>query len=73
VDFIILLGGLMAEMKKDAWFWTKEWQAGEKEADEDFNAGRYQNFSNVNDLIAYLKASEMGARVPTMSEVGTDV
>lgn len=27
--------------RSQAWFWTPEWQAGEREADEDLKAGRY--------------------------------
>lgn len=28
--------------RSQAWFWTPEWQAGEREADEDLKAGRYR-------------------------------
>ncbi|MHB8860002.1 MAG: AbrB/MazE/SpoVT family DNA-binding domain-containing protein [Thermoleophilia bacterium] len=27
--------------RTQAWFWTPEWQAGEREADEDLKAGRF--------------------------------
>jgi AbrB family looped-hinge helix DNA binding protein len=27
--------------RSQAWFWTPEWQAGEREADEDLKAGRF--------------------------------
>src|SRR5438874_2174149 len=27
-----------------AWFWTPEWQAKEREADEDYAAGRYTTY-----------------------------
>jgi hypothetical protein len=36
------------------WFWSKEWQAMEREADEDIKAGRVKRFDNVEDLIADL-------------------
>lgn len=37
------------------WFWTKEWQKKEKEADEDIKAGRLSGpFTNAKDLIAHL-------------------
>jgi hypothetical protein len=39
-----------------AWFWTPEWQAMEREADEDIAAGRYKTFDNMDDLIADLDA-----------------
>jgi hypothetical protein len=39
------------------WFWTPEWQAMEKEADEDIVAGRVSGpFTNVDDLVAHLNA-----------------
>ena len=37
--------------KSQAWFWTEEWQKGEREADEDIAAGRVKEFDNVEDLI----------------------
>ena len=40
--------------KSQAYFWTPEWQAGEREADEDIAAGRVHEFDNVDDLIASL-------------------
>lgn len=36
------------------WFWTEEWQAKEREADEDEKVGRYVEFDNVEDAIKYL-------------------
>lgn len=32
------------------YFWTAEWQAGEREADEDIAEGRYQEFEDVDDF-----------------------
>ena len=37
-----------------AWFWTPEWQAAEREAEADFAAGRSVTFDNVEDLIRWL-------------------
>ena len=37
-----------------AYFWTPEWQAKEREADEDIAAGRYEEFSTVEDMLADL-------------------
>ncbi len=34
-----------------AWFWTEEWQAKEKEADQAIAKGNYIDFENVDDLI----------------------
>ena len=40
---------------EDAWFWTPEWQKGEREADADIKAGRVYRARSVKDLIASLK------------------
>jgi len=37
--------------KSQAYFWTKRWQKGEKEAAEDINAGRVKTFDSVDELI----------------------
>ncbi len=34
-----------------AWYWTKEWQEGEKEAEADISAGRVKSFDNMEDLL----------------------
>lgn len=39
---------------EQAWFWTREWQAGEKEADEDIAAGRVKTFDRIDDLLEEL-------------------
>ena len=39
---------------QQAWFWSKEWQEGEKEAQADLGAGKVKKFKNVEDLIADL-------------------
>lgn len=50
----------MIEIPADqAWFWTKEWQEGEREADEDIKHGRVKSFDNVEDLIAELESDEI--------------
>lgn len=40
--------------RDQAWYWTPEWQAAEREADEDIEAGRVASFDTVDDLIADL-------------------
>lgn len=37
--------------KNQAYFWTKRWQEGEREAEEDIKAGRVKTFESVEDLI----------------------
>lgn len=41
--------------KSQAYFWTKEWQECEKEADEDIKAGRVRAFDSVEELIKDLE------------------
>jgi bifunctional DNA-binding transcriptional regulator/antitoxin component of YhaV-PrlF toxin-antitoxin module len=36
--------------KSQAYFWTKRWQKGEKEAAEDIKAGRVKTFKSVDEL-----------------------
>lgn len=40
--------------KDQVWFWTKRWQKGEKEAEEDVYAGRIHPFPDSKSAIAYL-------------------
>ncbi len=37
--------------RDQAWFWTPEWQAKEKEADQDLATGRYRDFKKLKDLL----------------------
>ena len=36
---------------EQSWFWTKEWQEGEKEVEEDKADGKVKSFDNVEDLL----------------------
>ena len=36
--------------KSQAYFWTKSWQEGEREAEEDIRAGRVEEFDSVEAL-----------------------
>ena len=40
--------------KDQEWFWTKEWQAGEREVDEALARGDFKEFDNVEDAIKEL-------------------
>ncbi|MDY7018686.1 MAG: AbrB/MazE/SpoVT family DNA-binding domain-containing protein [Chloroflexota bacterium] len=44
--------------KNQAYFWTKRWQEGEREADEDIRAGRVRNFDSVEELVEDLEQVE---------------
>jgi len=41
--------------KRDAWFWTREWQQAESEAQRDIESGNVTEFESVDDLLAHLK------------------
>jgi hypothetical protein len=41
--------------KSQAYFWTKKWQEGEREADADIKAGRAKTFDSVEELIKDLE------------------
>ena len=47
--------------RSQAWFWTPEWQAAEREADRDVAEGRLRRFETMEELIADLHA---GAAAP---------
>jgi AbrB family looped-hinge helix DNA binding protein len=38
-----------------AYFWTEDWQKGERKADEDIKAGRVKRFKTANEAIKYLE------------------
>lgn len=37
--------------KEQKWWWTEEWQAGERDADRALKEGKTKEFENVDDLI----------------------
>jgi hypothetical protein len=39
---------------EQSWFWTKEWLAGEMEAEQEIRAGEYERFDNMDDFLATL-------------------
>jgi AbrB family looped-hinge helix DNA binding protein len=52
--------GILLRPKKvidatQAWFWTPEWQAKEREADEDAAAGRVERFEGDDEFLAALE------------------
>ena len=38
-----------------AYFWTEEWQKGERKAGEDIKAGRVKRFESATDAVKYLE------------------
>ncbi len=55
-DSIILTPKILID-KSQAYFWTPEWQAAEREASADIAAGRVHEFDDVDALIASLRAA----------------
>jgi hypothetical protein len=41
-------------MTDQAWFWTEEWQAGEREAAADIATGRTVAFHSTEEFLAHL-------------------
>ena len=54
LDNRIELVPLVTVPRDQAWFWTPEWQAREKEAEAARARGDYSEFDSVDDLIAGL-------------------
>ncbi|MGD9894897.1 MAG: AbrB/MazE/SpoVT family DNA-binding domain-containing protein [Dehalococcoidia bacterium] len=52
----ILLRTLLPLDPDQAWFWTKEWQAGEREADEEIRTGAGRIFYSDEEFLAALEA-----------------
>lgn len=55
VDFVIEKGALVIRPKKlidedQSWFWTKEWQESEKEAEKSIRKGGVIKFNSVQDM-----------------------
>ena len=56
IETIIKEGKIILVPKKtidaeQSWFWTREWQEAEKEAEADIKAGRVKKFKRVEELI----------------------
>jgi antitoxin PrlF len=58
MDGSIRLTPQVAIDRSQAYFWTKRWQDGENQAEEDIHAGRVKKFDNVDDLIADLESDK---------------
>ncbi len=59
LDIRVQSGEMVVKVKKlvdkdQAWFWTKRWQEGERQAEEDIRAGRVHSFANAEEAITYL-------------------
>jgi len=52
-DHLILVPKKLID-KSQAYFWTTEWQAAEREAQSDIDAGRILEFSTIDEVLAEL-------------------
>ncbi len=41
------------------WFWSERWQQMEREADDDYAAGRWKRFDDVESFLAELDADQI--------------
>ena len=41
--------------RDQVYFWTKRWQEGEREADEDLKTGRYEDFATIDEFVKSLQ------------------
>jgi antitoxin PrlF len=57
-DGTVSIRGLRRIAADQAWFWTKEWQDGEREATEDIEAGRGTFHESDEDFLASLRATK---------------
>jgi hypothetical protein len=53
-DGVLELRPQIAIPADQQWFWTERWQRMEREADEDFAAGRDATFESAEDFLADL-------------------
>ena len=59
LDAVVKDGEIVLRVKKlvdkeQAWFWTRRWQEGEREAEEDIRAGRIHGFDSAKKAIIFL-------------------
>jgi hypothetical protein len=51
----VILDPILEIPASQAYFWTKRWQEGERQSDQDAAAGRIKGFKDVEALITDLK------------------
>ncbi len=47
-----------------AYFWTRQWQEGERKADEDIKAGRVRRFRSAAEVVRHLEGGPQGEDKP---------
>ncbi len=54
--------------KEQAWFWTRRWQEGEREAEEDIRAGRVHRFDSAKEAVTFLHRRAKKGSDPSSQE-----
>lgn len=54
-DGTVRVRGLATIDADQRWFWTEQWQAGEREASEEIASGELEVFDDVEDMFAALE------------------
>ena len=44
--------------RSQAYFWSKQWQGGEREAQDDIENGRVHRFDDIDDALDFLDSDE---------------
>ena len=55
--------------REQAWFWTKRWQEGEAEAEEDIRSGRLHHFADASKAIDFLHKTARNASAKSSEPV----
>jgi len=55
IKMIIIDGNIHAISTKQEWFWTEEWQAGERKVDEYIKLGEYEEFDTMEEFLRTLR------------------
>jgi antitoxin MazE len=53
---VLIVKPVMVIDKSQAYFWTDEWQAGEREAEEAKKKGKFKDFKKAEEAIKWLKS-----------------
>jgi len=55
-DGVLIARPVVVVEKSQAYFWTDEWQRGEKEAEEAKRKGGFTDFSNADEAVKWLRS-----------------
>lgn len=61
----------IAVPSNQSWFWTPQWQAKEREADEDIAAGRVTRHDSVEDFMTHLEKLDAEATAEETHSAGS--